>query len=354
MKISLLHQLPPTEQNPRNSEGAFMRGKQGEILFAYSRYRGEDFHDHAACDIAVISSWDEGRSWSEPRILVPASVYGVQNVMSVSALEQNNGELAFYYLIKENDGTTTLGRSLSADGIVFRHERCRALFPPRYYVVNNDRFVRLRDGRILVPAAYITAQAALAGERVPYTTTLLISQDDGASFYQASFDFTTTDPQNMRYGLQEPGILEREDGSLYLWMRTNYHCQYESLSHGDVNAFCVPRASRFTSPCSPMQIKCIDGVEYAIYNPIPSYNGRVVVEGTAGRTPFVLRKSTDGGKTFGQLNVIEDDPMRGYCYPAITSTVDGALLLAYCRGSADDGNMLCRLGIARIETDSVE
>ena len=161
MKISLLHQLPPTEQNPRNSEGAFLRGKQGEILFAYSRYRGEDFHDHAACDIAVISSRDEGRSWSEPRILVPASVYGVQNVMSVSALEQNNGELAFYYLIKENDGTTTLGRSLSADGIVFRHERCRALFPLRYYVVNNDRFVRLRDGRILVPAAYITAQAAL-------------------------------------------------------------------------------------------------------------------------------------------------------------------------------------------------
>ena len=60
MKFKLLHQIPPAENNPRNSEGTFIRGKNGEILFAYSRYTGESFHDHATCDIALIASFDEG------------------------------------------------------------------------------------------------------------------------------------------------------------------------------------------------------------------------------------------------------------------------------------------------------
>ncbi len=354
MNITLTHQLPPSEQNPRNSEGAFIRGKQGEILFAYSRYQGVSNHDHADCDIALTVSWDEGKTWSESRIIARAAEFGVGNIMSVSALEQKNGDLAFYYLIKETDCSTTLGRSVSTDGVNFRNERCRADFPAHYYVVNNDRLVRLRDGRILAPAAYVEPAQALVDERVPYITTLLVSDDDGASFYKADFDYTTTDKQNYRYGLQEPGVIEREDGSLYLWMRTNYYCQYECESDGDVNRFTTPHASQFTSPPSPMQVKCYDGVTYAVYNPVPRYNGRVSEAGTWDRTPIVIRKSLDGGETYGPLNIIEDDPTRGYCYPSIFQTNDGHLLLAYCRGDAIDGNTLCRLGIARVEIASIE
>ena len=353
MNVNLVCQIPPITQNPRNSEGAFLRGKRGEIFFAYSRYRGDSFHDHACCDIAMITSCDEGKTWSEPRIIANASDYGVENIMSVSAMVQQNGDLAFYYLIKEKDGGTTIGRSVSTDGSSFTSERCRANFPTNYYVVNNDRLVRLEDGRILAPAAYIPIEAVQSESRVPYTTTLLISADDGASFYQADFEYTTTDRLNQRYGLQEPGVVTRPDGSLYLWMRTNYYCQYESESKGDVNVFTVPHASQFTSPPSPMQIKELDGVFYAVYNPIPRYNGRVCAPGTADRTPFVLRKSLDG-KHFGPLNTVEDEPTRGYGYPALFSTQDGHLLLGYCRGDASDGNMLCRLGISRIEIASVE
>ena len=100
MEVRITHQLAPTEKNPRNSEGAFIRGKGGEILFAYSRYGGDSVEDHAACDIALIVSHDEGESWSEPRIIAPAAFFGTKNVMSVSALTQKNGDLAFYFLIK--------------------------------------------------------------------------------------------------------------------------------------------------------------------------------------------------------------------------------------------------------------
>ena len=353
MNVRLLHQLPPAPGNPRNSEGAFLRGKKGAILFAYSRYHGQSFHDHASCDIALLVSHDEGRSWSDPRIIASASAFGTQNVMSVSAVEQLDGRLAFYFLIKENDFTTTLGRAISADGETFTVERCAAHFPAAYYVVNNDRIVRLADGRLVAPASYVSAENNRNGTHHEMVATALVSDDDGESFYKADFDFTTTDPVNFRYGHQEPGIVAYPDG-LYLWTRTGYGCQYETFSTSGLEGFFQPRPSEFTSPPSPMQIKMVGDTAYAVYNPIPRYNGREMLPGTWGRTPIVLRKSTDGGKTYGKLNVIEDDPARGYCYPAIFATNDGRLLLAYCRGDETDGNTLCRLGIAEVDIESIQ
>ena len=355
MKCTLVHQIPPTPGNPRNSEGAFLRTANGDILFAYSRYHGASNHDHAACDIAMIRSRDEGASWSGPEIIAEAGCFGTTNIMSVSALYQANRELAFYFLIKEPDFSSTLGRAVSPDGQTFRAERCEAKFPKGYYVINNDRLVRLASGRIVAPAALLSMEQNRTADLLPHAsvTTCLVSGDDGKSFFKAGFDYTTTDAVNAGCGLQEPGILERADGSLYLWMRTDYGCQYECESDGDFNRFSVPHPSQFTSPRSPMQIKTLGGITYAIYNPVPNYNGRVSEPGTWGRTPLVIRKSTDDGRTFGPLNVIEDEPTRGYCYPAMLQTDDGCLLAAYCRGDQADGNTLCRLGIAKIRLDTI-
>ena len=359
MNTKLLHQLPPSENNPRNSEGSFIRGKQGEILFAYSRYTGEHWGDDCACDIALISSFDEGRTWSEPRIIARAVDFGVKNVMSVSALELSDGRIAFFFLIKiEKDGISTieLGRTVSENGVDFTAERCDMKCAPYYYVVNNDRFVRLSSGRIVAPTAYIHRD--LVNKHAynhfnTYTSSCLYSDDDGKTFYKANFDLRSTFGPNKYTGLQEPGILERDDG-LYLWMRTNYGCQYESFSTHGLSGFAEAKPSGFTAPCSPRQIKTFGNVTYAVYNPVPNYNGRHQAPGTMGRTPFVIRKSTDGGKTFGAINTIEDEETRGYSYPAIFATNDGRLLLAYCRGDASDGCQLCRIGICEIEIDSIE
>lgn len=358
MKTRLLHQLPPAENNPRNSEGAFIRGKNGEILFAYSRYTGTSCHDHAACDIALITSADEGESWSEPRIIVKASFFNTQNVMSVSAIEQENGDIGFYFLIKENDFTTTIGRALSSDGVNFKAERCVADFTPAYYVINNDRFVRLKNGRILVPAAFIYGEEnrkATAGEgRYGYRATMLYSDDDGKTFRGSEWVRELRETMGKEYGLQEPGVIEREDGSLYYWMRTGVGRQYDCLSSGDnINDLGEPTPGRFTSPPSPMQVKAYDGVTYYVYNPVPIYDGRIMAEGSWGRTPLVVRKSLDN-KAFGELNIIENEEARGYCYPSIFKTEDGCLLLAYCRGDAADGNTLCRLGISKIRIDEIK
>ena len=56
----------------RMSEGAFLRLKDGSILFALCRFTDETGHDDGACDLAYIVSKDEGESWSQPEILLRA------------------------------------------------------------------------------------------------------------------------------------------------------------------------------------------------------------------------------------------------------------------------------------------
>jgi hypothetical protein len=56
--------LEPSKANPRNSEGAFATLADGRLMFAYSRYTGEDWEDHAPADIAARYSSDGGETWS--------------------------------------------------------------------------------------------------------------------------------------------------------------------------------------------------------------------------------------------------------------------------------------------------
>ena len=40
-------ELPPSAGNPRNSEGTFLELADGELIFVYSRFKGDSPNDHA-------------------------------------------------------------------------------------------------------------------------------------------------------------------------------------------------------------------------------------------------------------------------------------------------------------------
>lgn len=355
MRVTTVLELGPGKDNPRNSEGAFIRGFENEILFAYSRYHGKSCHDHASCDIYLVRSFDEGKSWSAPEMIVGGGFFGVDNIMSVSAVKQKDGAVGFYFLTKEADMATQLVRSLSYDGKSWKSERCDCNYTRGYYVVNNDRIVRLKNGQLVAPCACYTLEGIRNYDikRPNSKVSALLSDDDGKTWKRAEFMLTLECAAGGGRGLQEPGIIEREK-DLYMFMRTGVGCQYQSISATGINGFEKAEPSDFTAPNSPMQIKELDGVMYAVYNPIPRYNGVFEHEGTWGRTPIVIRKSTDGGKSWGALNTIAGDRERGYCYPAIFKTDDNHLLIGMCMGNATDGNTLCRLGVFRLDIDTIE
>ena len=89
----------PTMAHPRSSEGSFATLHSGRIIFCYSQfYEGRD--DDSPSAIAQINSDDGGKSWSEPKIVVPTG--DNRNLMSVSLLRLASGKLAMFYLAKKN------------------------------------------------------------------------------------------------------------------------------------------------------------------------------------------------------------------------------------------------------------
>jgi hypothetical protein len=63
----------------------------------------------------------------------------------------------------------------------------------------------------------------------------------------------------------------------------------------------------------------------------------------------VLSESADGVH-FGKMQVLEDDPLGGFCYPAMHFLGEKEMLLGYCAGGIDpaDEHCLVRLRIAKV------
>ncbi len=350
--------LNPSQNNPRNSEGSFVALDDGRIAFAYSHFYGNNGADDGApCDIYVIFSNDGGESFDidNPTVLVRASEYGIENIMSVSLLRMQNGDIGVFYLVKRY-GFITEYILRRYDGNLsekLNETLCAPCGISGYYVINNDRVLRTSDGRLLVAASKHPCSAlpdmpeALGGHG---TVVFFTSNDDGYTWEMLSQQLDMDSPYSWA-GFQEPGLAQLANGSLYCYMRTDRMYQYESFSM-DGRLWTAPQASNFTSPCSPMLIKRnpYSGKYYAIWNPIPEYPMRPQTAAwTAGRTPYVIADSSDG-VYFSAPIVIEDDPTRGYCYPAIHFLSADKMLIAYCSGGEEDGGCcLNRITIRMIE-----
>lgn len=353
MKKRVVLNLEETENNRRNSEGCFLRAPNGDILHVYSRYNSSLKDDHDPCDIALVRSTDEGETWGEPQIIVKAEFFGVKNIMSVSQLPLKDGRICIYFLIIEDDGSTTIGRAISEDGTEFKPERCKCNMPIGFYVVANDRFIRLSDGRIATVASKHDLRPGYDLE--PGMVVALASDDDGKEFYRpGAHGSLPFNPAHDEHGLEEPLLFELSKDVLWVLARTEYAYQYQAYSVNGLQTFTPMEPSVFSSQLSPIAMKRLsDDSLIAAYNPMPSFDGRqevlgdmMVDEWWSGRTPFVLRRSVDNGRTWGKLMVIENEKNADFAYPSLFETKDGGVLCAYwCKSSEN----IFTMRIAKLE-----
>ena len=356
-RFEIAAELPRGKNNPRNSEGDFALLKNGSILFAYSRYHGDDDGDDAACDVAGLLSVDGGRSFTPlPELLAEAAELGTENIMSVSLCRIPDGTLCLFYLAKFGPHSAVyLKRVDETGGLSFGPpELCVPVKRGVYYVVNNARVTISPQGEVLIPLARHPIVGEKENRHGSYFGTACMWAGDAhaRNWRQKSKILSMPCPGRSRTGLQEPGIVPLPDGRLYAYFRTDRHFQYESFSGDGGATWTRPTPSLFTSPDSPLLIRRnpFSGVYYAVWNPIPNYNGRLEPGGrwiNAGRTPFVLAASADG-LDFSPYTVLEDDPSRGYCYPALFFLSEKEFLLSYCCGGAEDGMCLTRTRIRRV------
>ena len=326
--------LRPDSRYCRRGEGAFLRLDSGAILNVYSAYPGPAWNDHAEAELAAQISDDGGKTWSPERTIIRRDPDAV-NVMSVSLLPMQDGAAGLFYIQKYRREGRIVDRYLlrrSYDGGMTWGESSVCIPDTTYSIINNDRVVRLSDGRIAIPVSQCETDPDDPYRLSPGCVCLFLSDDDGRTFRQTQI--LRPPFINDEAGLQEPGVFEHADGTLRMWMRTALGFQFESFSHDGGETWTQPQPNfQFTSPCSPMQLKRAGAWTLAVFNPVPTPCAQFRPEGTfwklAGRTPLVCAVSEDGGESFRQMFCLESDPDSDYCYPAVFPLKDGALISYY-------------------------
>jgi sialidase-1 len=339
--------LDPGPDNPRNSEGAFVTLKSGRILFYYTRFYG-GASDKSPARIVSIHSDDEGRTWSQEPVTVVENA-GHENVMSVSLLRLKSGAIALFYCIKNGLHDCRPWLQISTDEAATWSKPELVVKAPGYFVLNNDRVVQLSTGRLIVPVAFHRMKDADPNSYKSFDARAIdfwyLSDDDGKTWRESPTWWAL--PVKTTSGLQEPGVVELSDGRVIGWARTDQGMQYGFSSSDGGQNWGEPVPTPLKSPVSPASIKRIPGSSklLAIYN---DHSGKFPFP-KGKRTPLVAAISSDNGKTWPVMKLLEEDPNGWYCYTAIHFT-DDAVLLGYCAGDNKVGG-LNRLRIRRITSD---
>ncbi len=331
-KEIVLH-IEPSDGNPRNSEGDFIQLKDGRILFVYTHFT-EGARDNAGAHLAGRYSADEGKTWTTEDVTVLENEGGM-NVMSVSLFRLSDDKIALFYLRKNFESDCIPYMRTSEDEAKSWSNAIRCIPDSGYFVVNNDRDVKLNSGRIIFPTSL---------HKTPKTEHTNIgkiwcyySDDDGRTWIKGN---EASNPDQAT--TQEPGIIELKDGKLLLFCRTESGTQYYSYSSDQGVNWSTLKPSNIKSPRSPAAIERIPQTGDLMlvwnnnYNPIHDGGGK--------RTPFNLAISKDEGVTWEKIKQIESDPNGWYCYTAIEFVRDNVLL----GHSAGDRSKNVTLGTTQI------
>ncbi|NOR74874.1 MAG: hypothetical protein GQ525_06925, partial [Draconibacterium sp.] len=304
-------------------------------LFVYTHFTS-GAGDNASAYLAGCYSSDGGKTWTEDDVLILQNEGGM-NIMSVSLLRLQSGEVALFYLRKNSETDCIPFMRISTDEAKTWSEPKRCMGAEGYHTVNNDRFVQLPNGRIIFPTA-VNEASNWSNEKIM----CYYSDDNGDTWLQSE---QVANPENIL--LQEPGIIELKEGKLMLFCRTNKGVQYFSFSDDNGETWSPIEPGNIKSPLSPASIERIPSTGDLLL----LWNNNFKPEGDGGkRTPFNLAISEDEGKTWKKIKPVESDPAGWYCYTAI-EFIDNYVLLGHCAGDTKTNDGLSATQVTRLSLD---
>ncbi len=318
-------------ESPRTGEGSMLRSAGGGLLFVYTDFRGGE--DNARASIVKRVSADAGASWAEPEVIIAEE--GRENVMSVSLLRLSSEEILMAYLRKDSRSECHVCVRRSRDEGQTWSEPIRCNHYDSYFVIVNDCFLQLRDGRLILPFE-VCEEVWVPNERIE--AGCLYSDDDGYTWQMSNTVYAP------RRGAMEARVVELADGRLWMLMRTDQGVIYEACSADRGETWREPAPTTIESPQSPFVFTRIPstGDILLVRNPVAN-----MTQGThqGYRTPLAACVSDDDGLTWKHERLLETDTEHTYCYLSVCF-VDGIAVFSYYVGSAEQP--LESLRIARV------
>lgn len=306
--------FPATTSNPRYSEGDITVLHDGRYLYATTEFM-DTTSDFAKARLIGRTSGDGGQTWSESSIL-QENVGGL-NVMSLTFQPLNAAELGLFYLIKNTTSVLDVYLRRSSDGGLTFGEATQVTSLPGYHVLNNDRVIKLRGGRLLVP----TASSADVEKENHFVCRTWISDDAGVTWRAG-----TGTVDYAKRGAMEPELLEMNDGRVLMIIRTQLGHIAAAWSEDGGDTWSAASDWGVRAPEAPSTLRRIPstGDLMLIWND-------TYVEGAGHggkRTPLTVAISRDEGKTWEHKKNLEDSTAHTYAY--ISATFDqGRVLLGY-------------------------
>ncbi|WP_165064059.1 exo-alpha-sialidase [Paludisphaera rhizosphaerae] len=317
--------FPADQAHPRYSEGSIIALRDGRLLYTTTEFDATS-SDFAKARIVAVESADEGRTWGPRRVLQENS--DGMNAMSASVFRLlpnaiYDGPIGFLYLKKNSYTDLHAFLRVSNDEGADFGPSIEATPTPGYHVVNNDRVTVLSTGRLVVPTSS-TPDVHQKGSH--FLASCFLSDDRGATWRRSR---TTVD--YAKRGSMEPEVIEREDDSLLMHIRTQVGHIAVSESTDGGETWSEAKSWGVTAPEAPSTLRRIPstGDWLLIWNDSVKSG-----ESHGGpRTPLSAAVSTDEGRTWSPPITIEGDPQNTYAYTSLTFH-RGRALLTYYRGPA--------------------
>jgi predicted neuraminidase len=343
--IRMVLKLNPGENNPRNSEGDFVRLKDGRIMFVYTHFTGSSASDFGSAFLAARFSADDGRTWTKESKTIVSNDGGM-NVMSVSLLRLQDGNIALFYARKNSiRDCIPLMRISKDEGNTWSAPIPCITDRKGYFVLNNNRVLQLDNGRLIMPVAL--HETPEGGEFNDKGRLFTYYSDDNGITWQVGKE--VRNPKNAT--LQEPGLVALNNGKIMMIIRTDEGVQFAAYSKSDGKKWSAAKPTDIPSPLSPATISRIPstGDLMMVWNNNGVKNGLYAGK----RTPLNIAISKDEGETWVHEKVLEDDPDGWYCYTAIHFVNNEEVLLAYCAGNRPEGTGLSITKLTLLNLDWV-
>lgn len=317
--------LSPGPNNGRNSEGDFIRLKDGRLLLVYTKFVGTG--DHAAAELVGRYSSDGGKTWSQDDVEIISRKAGEANLMSVSLLRLQDGKIAIFYVQKYKSPKGekysymdyTIMRTSNDEGQTWSEPTY--VVPKEeqgYRVLNNDRVIQLKSGRLVVPLA-VHYLPGWQKWRSSAQIVCYLSDDQGKTWRSSQSKLET------KLLAQEPGVVELKNDKLLMFCRSS-DCQITSHSNDGGETWSPLKRSNIQQPvASPASIERIPstGDLLLVWN---NGNDPLASKKPIGRRPFTAAISKDEGVSWQYVQNIGADPEGWYCYTAIDFVGDHVLL----------------------------
>jgi len=216
----------------------------------------------------------------------------------------------------------------------------------RGYNGSQMEYQRLANGRLLVPHGSYLPHAKAVPPTGRHETVIEYSDDGGASWRLSTSRLTTPCYEGFNgsnEGACEPCFEELHDGSIWMLMRTQAGCLYESVSRDNGTTWSTAAPTRFRTSTGPANLlRHRDGRLVLTWNncELPPKHEGVGVYG--GRDALHMAISKDDGRTWQGFREIyldhrrNDNPAasgdRGTAYPLAAFTEEGQIVVLAGQG----------------------